>query len=371
MTVTLACATEAAAGFRFGSSPLKIRPFGQGHINETFLVSGKGNGFVLQCINTTVFLQPERVMDNIAAVTTHSKTRILAAGGDVRRETLALISTHQGGYLHKIPGSGDDRTNTETFWRAYHYINNARSYGTVQGEAHVMAVGKVVGNFLRRLEDMPVAQLHETIPNFHNTPKRMDDFKNAAQYDTAGRANQCRAEIDFVLARAKHASRITSGLANGSIPQRASHNDTKLDNVLVDVVSGAGLCLVDLDTVMPGSALYDFGDCVRSLATAREDEIDLSLVHFDLRRFEVFCAAYLSAAGDILTPIEKHLLPYSAWLMTFECGLRFLADHLNGDVYFKIRRPNHNLQRARNQFHHITQIEASAGHLEAIVAGLL
>ena len=364
-------AAAAAARFQFGSGPLDVRPLGQGHINDTYLVRGKEGRYILQRINTHVFSQPERVIDNIAAVTTHLKARLSAAGGDPQRETLALIPTRQGSFLLRMPGGADDPPGIETAWRAYHYINDARSFASAQGDAHVKAAGLVVGNFLRLLEDFPAAGLHETIPDFHNTPKRMCAFKAAVQSDTARRVDQCQAEIDFVLARDNQISTVTTGLADGSIPWRVAHNDTKLDNILVDNDSSAGLCLVDLDTVMPGSALYDFGDCVRSLAAAREDETNLSLVHFDFKRFEIFCAAFLAAGGSVLTPLEKCLLPHAAWLMTFECGLRFLTDHLNGDTYFKTHRPNHNLQRAHNQFHHAAQMETGAGRLESIVAGLL
>ena len=370
MTAVVVLATTAAAAFRFGSGPLKIHPYGHGHINDTFLVHGADGRFILQRINTQVFPQPDAVMDNITAVTHHLRERIAAAGGDPRRQTLALIPTHQGDFLLRLPG-GADNPHSETAWRAYRHIDNAHSYVTAQGDTHVMAAGNVVGSFLRLLDDFPPGELHETISDFHNTPQRMCDFITAAEHDTTGRANQCQTEIDFALARANQVGAITSGLTDGSIPLRAAHNDTKLDNVLVDATSGVGLCLVDLDTVMPGSTLYDFGDCVRSLAATREDETDLSQVHFDLRRFEIFCAAFLRAASGVLTPVEKRLLPYSAWLMTFECGLRFLADYLNGDIYFKVQRPDHNLQRARNQFHHAAQMEAAAGRLEAIVANFL
>ena len=218
------------------------------------------------------------------------------------------------------------------------------------------------------MADLPGGRLVETIPNFHHTPSRFEKFREVLQRDPKGRAATVKPEIEFALARAHEVSVITAAMQKGEIPERVTHNDTKLNNVLLDNETQEGLCVIDLDTVMPGSALYDFGDLVRtSTSPAAEDEKDLSKVVMQLPMFEALVKGYLSTAGSFLTPRERSLLPFAGKLITFEIGLRFLTDWLEGDVYFKIKRPEHNLDRLRTQFKLVASIENQLPAMEAIV----
>jgi Ser/Thr protein kinase RdoA (MazF antagonist) len=339
-------------------------PIPSGHINDTycseFEVGGKRVRYVNQRINHLVFRQPEKLMENIERVTRFARERIIAAGGDARRETLTIVPTRDGRSFHKTPEGH--------YWRMFHYIDGARTYDKVEDLRHVYAASRAFGAFQKMLSQMPGGRLHETIPYFHHTRKRFEAFGDALRRDAASRAAGVGPEVDFVLAREKDTGVVVDGLAAGGIPERVTHNDTKLNNVMIDDRTGQGICVIDLDTVMPGSVLYDFGDSVRlGAATAAEDERDLDKVGFDLRLFDRLAEGYLDAARDFLTDEESRLLAFSAKLLTLECGIRFLTDHLNGDVYFKVHREAHNLDRARTQFKMVAEMERRTGEMEAIV----
>jgi Ser/Thr protein kinase RdoA (MazF antagonist) len=351
-----------AKHFQFEGHFLQADSLPSGHINDSYAASFRVTGgglrrYLLQRINHHVFLSPEKLMQNIEAVTTHLRAKILAAGGDPQRETLTLIPTLDGGSLHRTP-AGD-------YWRAAIFIEGAQTYDVVESLDHVHSAGRAFGSFQRLLGDFPADQLHETIPDFHHTPKRFSAFVQAVERDIANRARTVRSEIEFVEKRASDTSILVDLLEQEQLPRRVTHNDTKFNNVLIDDQTGEGICVIDLDTVMPGLSLFDFGDAIRSgTNTAAEDERDLSKVTVDLEVFDRFTAGYLGAAGDFLTPLEIEYLPFSAWLMTLECGMRFLTDYLDGDRYFRIHRPGHNLDRCRTQFKLVGVIEA---HLDYMV----
>jgi hypothetical protein len=297
-----------------------------------------------------VFKEPEKLMKNVEDITKHLKKKIISVGGDPDRETLNFIQT--------IDGKCFCHTSEGEFWRAYCFIEDAETYDAVENPNHFYSAGKALGKFQRLLSDFDANYLHETIPNFHNTEKRYFDFIEAVGTDAANRASLVKDEIKFVTERERDCSVITSKLKSGLIPLRVTHNDTKFNNVLIDTKTGEGICLIDLDTVMPGSYLYDFGDSIRfGTNTAAEDERDLDKVRLDLELFDCYTRGYLESVKDLLVAEELEYLPFSAKLMTFECGMRFLTDYLNGDTYFKIHRQNHNLDRARNQFKLVREME--------------
>lgn len=254
------------------------------------------------------------------------------------------------------------------YWRVYKFIDGATAYQKIENDKDFYTCGIAFGEFQQLLSEYPAEKLHETIVNFHNTPSRFADFKKALAEDKAGRASSVKSEIDFVLSHECKADAITSKLASGELPWRVTHNDTKLNNILIDDVTKEAKCVIDLDTVMPGAVAYDFGDCIRfGASTAAEDETDLSKVEVDLHLFEVFAKGYLATANKFLTPAEKDSLVTGAYLMTLECGVRFLTDYLNGDVYFKIHRENHNLDRCRTQFKLVSDMEAKEDKMREIV----
>jgi hypothetical protein len=339
-------------------------PIPSGHINDTYCSQFEDGGrtiqYVNQRINHLVFREPEKLMENIERVTRFARERILAAGGNPDRETLTIVPTREGGsYL---------RTPEGTYWRMFRFIDGARTYDRVEDLRHVYSASKAFGNFQKMLAEMPGARLHETIPDFHHTRKRYDAFLAALEFDPVNRAAAVKPEIDFVLARSKDTGQVVDGLLSGRIPERVTHNDTKLNNVMIDDRTGEGITVIDLDTVMPGSILYDFGDSVRlGAATAAEDERDLTKVGFDLGLFDRLAAGYLDAARDFLIPAETELLVFSAKLLTLECGIRFLTDHLKGDVYFKIHREGHNLDRCRTQFKMVGEMERQMTAMDAVV----
>jgi hypothetical protein len=351
--------------FEFEGDFLEVKPHGFGHINDTWAARfRKANGvvhrYILQRINHNVFKNPEKLMQNIERVTTHLRKKIIAAGGDPQRETLNLIPAVDGKTFY--------RTHDGDYWRAYIFIEGAQTYEVVESLDHVYNASKAFGKFQRLVSDFPAGQLYETIPNFHHTGKRFEAFVEAVERDVKNRAQFVKAEIEFVEKRAEDTSVLVGLLEQGKLPRRVTHNDTKFNNVMIDDETGAGICIIDLDTVMPGLSLYDFGDSVRSGANpAAEDERDLSQVCIDLEIFDRLAHGYLDVARDFLTPIEVDYLPFSAKLMTFECGVRFLADHLNGDVYFKTHRENHNLDRCRTQFKMVRDMEEKFDQMVRVV----
>ncbi len=336
-----------------------IEPYGSGHINSTWLAvhksaDGKETKNLLQKINNYVFKKPDELMENVVGVTKFLSEKVQKDG------TLTVVPTLDGkNYLLDEFGN---------YWRVYKFIENATAYDKIENDNDFYTCGLAFGEFQQLLAEYPAEKLHETIVNFHNTPSRFNDFKKALAEDKAGRAKDVQAEIDFVLARECKADAITSKLESGEIPYRVTHNDTKLNNILIDNATGKAKCVIDLDTIMPGAAAYDFGDSIRfGASTGAEDETDLSKISVDTHLFEVFAKGYLSTANKFLTPAEKDSLVTGAYLMTLECGVRFLADYLNGDVYFKIHRENHNLDRCRTQFKLVADMEAKEAELRAIV----
>ncbi|MCP4536801.1 MAG: aminoglycoside phosphotransferase family protein [Chloroflexi bacterium] len=358
--------TAVIEHFGFDGDFLQAVSWESGHINDTYVARFRKadatiHSYILQRINHNVFKNPRAVMQNVERVTAHLKKKIIAAGGDPERETLNLVSTMNGKTFCK--------TDTGDYWRAYVFIKGARTYEVAESLDHVYSAAKAFGQFQKLLGDFPAEQLYETIPNFHHTGKRFKALVAAVEQDAKNRAQSVRAEIEFAEKRAGETSVLVDLLECGKLPNRVTHNDTKFNNVMIDNETGKGICIIDLDTVMPGLSLYDFGDAVRSGAnSADEDEPDLSKVCIDLDVFDRFASGYLDAARDFLTSTEVANLSFSAKLMTLECGMRFLTDHLNGDVYFKIHRENHNLDRCRTQFKMVRDIEIKFEQMEGIVA---
>ena len=351
VTEPILCA--AASAFDFGG-PMVCDPhhYGEGHINDTFVVwrANHTKRFILQRINTDTFTDPAGLMENICGVTRHLRTKIQAEGGDPGRECLNVIPTLSGAAYY-IDSEGNA-------WRAYDFVENTVCLQQVGCEADFRTVAETLGKFQNQLADYPASTLHETIARFHDTPNRYANFEKALAADALGRAKTIAPEIAFIHAREKDCHVLLDQLAAGEIPLRVTHNDTKINNVLLDEATGKGICVIDLDTVMPGLSAYDFGDSIRTGANdCAEDEPDQSKVHFDLHLYEVFAKGYLSTAGSTMHTAEKRSLAWGAKLMTLECGIRFLTDYLEGDHYFHIARPDHNLDRARTQFTLVQQME--------------
>ncbi len=339
---------------------VSIKPFGDGHINDTFLVTCENSKYTLQQLNHKVFREPEHVMHNIRLVTEHLAKKIIAAGGDPMRETLNIIRTKDGN-THYFDGN-------EGFFRLFTFVDGARSYPAVEKPEHFYNAARTFGRFQNMLADFPAAELYETIPNFHNTVSRYNDFMAAVEADKAGRRAFIEDDIAFVTARKEKCSIVLDAIEAGTVPVRVTHNDTKYDNILIDDITGEGICVIDLDTVMPGSMLYDYGDSLRFGTNAgAEDEKDLSKVWCRLDLFEQFTRGFIEELGGSMTDMEFQLMPYAGQLITFECGMRFLTDFLNGDEYFKIHRPSHNLDRARAQFKLVQDMEEHEAEMVEIV----
>ena len=326
--------------------------YGEGHINDTFVVWREDHSkrFILQRINTDTFTNPVGLMENVCGVTRHLRAKILAEGGDPARETLNVIPTLSGSTCYLDADGGA--------WRAYNFVEDTICLQQVGSETDFRTVAETLGKFQNQLEDYPASTLHETIARFHDTPNRYANFEKALAADALGRAKNITSEIEFIHAREQDCYVLLDQLAAGEIPLRVTHNDTKINNVLIDAATGKGICVIDLDTVMPGLSAYDFGDSIRTGANdCAEDEPDQSKVHFDLHLYEVFAKGYLSTAGASMSMAEKKSLAWGARLMTLECGIRFLTDYLEGDHYFHIARPDHNLDHARTQFTLVRQME--------------
>jgi len=347
-----------AREFYIAGEFLSAEPYGSGHINDTYCVIYNQGGtrvrYLFQRINHHVFKNPVALMENVQRVTTHLAGKV-AAGPDASRRVLTLIPTRSGA-SHVCDSGGN-------VWRAYIFIENARGYDAVETPAQALSAARAFGRFQTLLADLPAPRLHDTIPDFHHTPKRFAALEKAVDADAANRASLARTEIEFAL---RHKA-ICGVLLEANLPERVTHNDTKFNNVLLDDATGEGVCVIDLDTVMPGLALYDFGDMVRTTTSpAKEDERDLRKVQMQFPMFEALARGYLDSAAEFLTPAEKKLLPFAGKLITFEIGLRFLTDYLAGDVYFKVSRDGHNLDRCRTQFklvESITQQEAAMNQL--------
>lgn len=337
-----------------------IHSYGNGHINDTYVTDDYE--YIIQRINTNVFKKPEEVMENIDRVTSYLRDIIKAEGGNVARETMTVVKTVDGKNLYMY-----DENNA---FRVYTFVKDTITIESGSLE-DLYNTGAGFGRFQKMLSKFPAETLHEAIKDFHNTPKRVEALKEAIAADRAGRAASVQPEIEFALKCAEFADVVTNGLADGSIPLRVTHNDTKINNILFDKDTRKAVCVIDLDTVMPGSALYDFGDALRmGGSTAAEDETDLSKVTFNADKFESFTKGYCSEMMSDLSEREIELLPFAAKLLTYECGIRFLTDYLNGDTYFKIHREHHNLDRARNQFKIVADIAAMEEELNSIVKNL-
>ena len=334
-------------------------PHGNGHINNTFLVDSNPR-VILQRINTNVFKKPAEVMENIMAVTAHLREKIAERGGNPQKETLTFLTTKDGLPYYKT-AEGD-------YFRAYYFVDDVICLEVAKSPEDFAEVAHAFGRFQRMLADFPADRLHETIEKFHDTPNRFAQLEEAIAADRVGRVKSVEKEIAEVRKYAKYASLIVNGIADGTVPLRVTHNDTKLNNVLLDDKTRKGVCVIDLDTVMPGSLLYDFGDAMRTGAsTGAEDEIDLDKVQFDLEKFEAFTAAFLEELGDSVTAKERELMPLSALIITVEQATRFLADYINGDVYFRTHREHHNLDRTRTQLKLAAEIEKFLLKMQEIV----
>ena len=370
---------KAADSFRLLGEVTDIRPYGEGHINLTLLVTTTEKRYILQKMNTRVFPDPDSLMKNICGVTEHLRSRGI--------ETLNVVPTKSGSPFLK----------DEECFRVYEFIENTVTYqqvtdkrvffnsGKAFGEFQNYLAefdaslltdkkvffnsGKAFGEFQNYLSEFDASGLTETIPHFHDTPKRFQDFLTAFKEDKCGRAKDCAEEIEFILSRKDTYGDAAKALNDGSLPLRVTHNDTKLNNILMDAKTKEARAVIDLDTVMPGSMLYDFGDSIRfGASTAAEDEKDLTKVHFDIGLFEAYAKGYCGAVKDSITDKEKELLPYGSYLMTMECGMRFLADYLAGDTYFAIKYDDHNLVRSRTQLRLAAEMEKSFSEMKKIVA---
>ena len=347
---------DALAAFDFGGEIVGAVRYGSGHINDTFCVHTQPGEdpcrrFILQRISSAAFHHPDQVMENIAGVTAFLGKAIAAAGGDPSRETMTVVPTRDGKSFYSDSEGGA--------WRVYPFIEGTVCLQAAETPELFAASARTFGRFQRMLKDYPADTLYETIPHFHDTEDRLAKLKAAVEADVMGRVKDVQPELDFVWKREADCSVALQALRDGKLPLRVTHNDTKLNNVLLDERTMKGLCVIDLDTVMPGLSAHDFGDTVRFGANdCREDEEDQSKVHFLPQLYRVCERGFLSQAGGVLTAREKEVLRWGAKLMTLECGMRFLTDYLQGDVYFKIARPDQNLDRARTQFTLVQQMEA-------------
>jgi Ser/Thr protein kinase RdoA (MazF antagonist) len=342
-----------ARNFQIFADFQSAEPYGAGHINDTYAATynqgGKTVRYIHQRINPNIFKNAAGLMENIYRVTDHLR-RKLADQPDVTRRTLTLVPAKDG-RTHYVNPAGE-------CWRTYVFIENARSYDAVESPKQAYEAAKAFGRFQGLLADLPAPPLIDTIPDFHNTPKRFASLEQAIATDAANRVALARPEIDFALSRKPITSRLVELQSQGVLPERTTHNDTKFNNVMLDNATQEGLCVIDLDTVMPGLALYDFGDMVRTTTSpALEDEKDLSKVSMQFPMFEALVRGYLSSAGGVLNQAELDHLAFSGKLISFEIGIRFLADFLAGDVYFKVHREGHNLDRCRTQFKLVESIE--------------
>ncbi len=353
---------SVARRFQICGEFLSAEAYGSGHINDTYCVAfdqaGTKTRYIFQRINHNIFKRPDLLMENIQRVTAHLAVKV-AGQPDVSRRLLTLIPTREGICYHQ-----DAQGN---YWRAYLFIEKARSYDAVENPRQAFEAAKAYGHFQKLLADLPAPRLHDTIPDFHHTPKRFAALTKAIEGDLFNRAAEAKKEIDFAL---KHAA-ITDALIRAGLPERVTHNDTKFNNVMLDDETGEGICVVDLDTLMPGLALYDFGDMVRTTTSpTKEDERDLTRIEMQFPMFEALARGYLTEAGGFLTPGEKKMLALSGKLITFEIGIRFLTDFLGGDTYFKVHRNGHNLDRCRTQFKLVESIEQQEDRMNELVESI-
>lgn len=353
-----------AGEFNIAGNLIDTRVHGNGHINDTYLVRFKNNGkitkYILQRINTDIFKDYEGLMDNIVAVTEFMKNKLSKIGRDPERGALTVIKT-QGGKNCYVDGYG-------SVWRMFTFVDDAVSLDLPEDENDFYQSAVAFGDFQRMLADFPAEELCESIPNFHNTPVRYEAFLEAVENDACGRAAGVASEIEFVKSRREFMSVLMDSNKKGMLPLKVTHNDTKMNNVMLDKDTREPVCVVDLDTIMPGFSVNDFGDSIRfGASTAAEDEKDLSKVHFSIKMFETYTRGFLKGCAGSLTDAELSLLPEGAKMMTLECGMRFLTDYLNGDTYFKIAYDDHNLVRCRTQFKLVNEMEEQWDMMKQIV----
>jgi Ser/Thr protein kinase RdoA (MazF antagonist) len=353
---------SVARAFQVPGQYIGAEPYGSGHINDTYRVRLDQGGteihYIFQRINHSIFKNPPALMENIERVTTHIRAK-LEGQPDLSRRVLTLVPARDGKSWHQ-----DAQAN---YWRVFVFIEKARTYDAVESPRQAFEAARAFGQFQSFLSDLPTPRLNDTIPDFHHTPKRFAALEAAIAADSFNRAGVAKREIEFALAHKP----MTSALLDARLPERVTHNDTKFNNVMLDDATGQGVCVIDLDTVMPGLALYDFGDMVRTTTSpAKEDELDLTRVAMQFPMFEALARGYLETANGFLTPGEKRLLPLSGKLITFEIGIRFLTDFLAGDTYFKIHRPQHNLDRCRTQFKLVSSIEEQEPTMDALIRSL-
>lgn len=345
-----------ASNFMFHGKFISAQPYGFGHINDTYLaLYDSGNHalkrHILQRINHNVFKDPDAVMQNLVKVTDHLQKKILHDGGDPLRQTINLVPTMDGDSYLKTPDG--------EFWRAEVFIEGAQTYQVPTNPVHYYQAARAFGNFSQMLSDFPVDNLSITIPDFHNTPKRFAAFTDSLSRDPQNRAAHAKPEIDFILSRESEISVLVDLAVQGQLSMRVTHNDTKFENVMIDDQTGEGICVIDLDTVMPGWIVFDFGDAVRSGANpANEDEPNLNKVFFEFDVFRHLAHGYLDGALDVLSKIEIDHLAFACRLITLEQAIRFLTDHINGDIYYRIHRVNHNLDRCRTQIKLVQGMES-------------
>lgn len=358
---------SVASNFMSAGRLIEAAPFGSGHINDTFTLRCQTDAgeksYILQRINHQVFRNPAAMMENIRRVTTHIRGKLRDQAEDLAQRQLIVIETNDGAACLE-----DKHGN---FWRLYNRIEKAVTYDTLESPQTAYEVARMFGWFQQMLIDLPGPPLHETIPDFHATPKRLKNFQEVLQRDPCNRAKDAPAEIDFVLENAGICDVLLKLVGEGEISIRIAHNDAKINNVMLDSGTHKGVCVIDLDTVMPGLSLYDFGDMVRTATSpAEEDECNLSKVAMQMSRFEMLAKGYAEETHTFLTPAERKYLTFSARLITFEQMIRFLADYLAGDIYYKVSREGHNLDRSRTQMKLVQSIieqeEAMNGVVERV-----
>lgn len=350
--------------FDFTGEVLSIDPYGSGHINDTFLIKTLLNSnedlYVLQRLNTAIFKNPDAVMENILNVTEHIRKKYEEKGKDSSRSTMSFLRTKDGFGILK-----DEKLGT---WRMYHFIDDAMTLDLPETQEDFYQSAVAFGTFQKMLSDFPAETLHETIKDFHNTPDKYNKFLKAIEQNLSGRLQNVSDEVNFVHERKEFTHVLLDALNDGIIPLRVTHNDTKLNNVLLDSKTRKQVCVIDLDTIMPGFSVTDFGDSIRfGASTAAEDEKDLDKVHFDINLFEIYLKGFIEGCDGQLTSEEIEYLPEGAKMMTLECGMRFLTDYLDGDTYFKTSYPEHNLDRCRTQFKLVSEMEEKWDQMKELV----
>lgn len=356
--------SEVTEAFNLPGELKECIPYGNGHINDTYRLTCETpegiRRYILQRMSRRIFKNPQELMENVSGVTSWLRKKIIENGGDPERETLTLLNSREN-LPYFVDSTGD-------YWRIYLFIEGATCYEQVKDDNDFYQSAVAFGHFQRLLADYPAETLHETIKDFHNTPDRLEKFKKSVAEDICGRAASVQKEIDFILEREELTHALYDLQLDGRLPLRVTHNDTKLNNIMIDDETGKAICVIDLDTVMPGLTANDFGDSIRfGASTALEDEQDLSKVSCDLHLFDVYARGFIEGCGGALTDLEIDMLPMGAILMTFENGIRFLTDHLEGDHYFHIHREGHNLDRCRTQLTLVKDMQEKLPQMNAII----